>query len=144
MNERTKALNNFLSTVRSANIRMMRAEDDSSIDIPITNDKWVYDEVTGFSQRLCSLDQEDDFNITVINVKVKPGGYLPPHRHQSEEHVYVVAGSYTDPVNKQTFNIGDVQTIPPLTLHASESHDGCLLLVTWQPPFPTTIREAQY
>ncbi len=70
---------------------------------------------------------------TVINVRVEKG-IIEPHTHDRVKKIYVLEGEYTDTVTGKTYTEGEVQIIPPNTLHALESKR-CVLIVTWRPAY---------
>lgn len=118
---------------KMANVAMLW-KDKSIQHFKIPSDQFATNGIKNVHQRLCSL--ADSTNTTVVNVIFEKDGYIPPHTHDRIERVYVLDGEYYDPVSKQVFSKGQVQSIPPNTLHACRS-DYCLLTVTWQPAYTT-------
>lgn len=135
---RQEAISRLKRTVALCDIVL--GTDNGDIVFPLSSDRWYFDEKSRISQRLCSLNDMDDHGITVVNVKMYADTNLEPHTHKSVETVFILSGSYTDPVSGKTFSTGDVQFIPAGTLHGAVSTDGCSCVVTWRPPFQKRYR----
>lgn len=71
--------------------------------------------------RLLLRSAESPSRMSVMVVDVPPGGFVPPHRHASEEEGYFVldgALSLTIADETRTLVAGDFGHVPPRTVHA--------------------------
>lgn len=105
--------------------------------LDIVDNQWTYFSQFKMSSRVCTLNEEQGFDINVINVMMHKDFYLPTHTHAATEKVYVLAGSYIDDTLEQEFKTGDVQIILPGIKHSSRSKNGALCTITFEPAYHT-------
>src|SRR5262245_29703294 len=81
-------------------------------------DKMKPEEITELYRRKVALGE----NITVARVEVMQGATTQPHRHESEEVIVVLKGSWRFflPGGEVTLGPNQVLSIPPGVEHASE------------------------
>lgn len=96
---------------------------------------WTWLEDGKMSARVCSLDRALGRDITVLNVIMHPGFYLPRHKHTATCRIYVLEGEYTDEETGRIYRTGDVQHIPPNTPHICSSQEGALCIITYVPAY---------
>ena len=65
-------------------------------------------------------------------LRYEPGASIPAHEHGGYEHIFVVAGSQTDP--RGTHRAGAMVINPPGTQHLVRAPEGCIVLVIWERP----------
>jgi quercetin dioxygenase-like cupin family protein len=124
--------------------KFVQAMQEISIPMPprgtikLVPDEWRDIEKKNVDMRICSLTSKTS-EVTVANVFFRTGGTLLEHTHDRQESIFVVDGAYIDPVSQKVYQAGDVQIIPPFTLHAAIS-DYCLLTVVWKPAY-TELKE---
>jgi len=133
-----KGLNeDFSNTIKQAQIYADFLTHESgevnTVSFPLRNDEWEKYSEFNVDAILCSLnDVEKD--ITVINVKFKKGGFIPPLKHDRHKSVFVIQGEVEDIINNKKFKQNEVYYIPPDTIHSLKSDD-CLLTITWIPAY---------
>lgn len=62
-------------------------------------------------------------------LRYAPGAAVPPHRHRSFEHIFILKGSQEDHLGR--YEAGTCVMSPPGTMHKVASQDGCLVLAIW-------------
>lgn len=97
----------------------------------IRNDEWTKHPTFGFQLKLCNLDSE---SMTVANLILPMGGFVPSHVHQQAQKNFVISGEYTDPETGKSYTSGDVQIIPQRQKHGLASEKGAMITITWVPP----------
>jgi anti-sigma factor ChrR (cupin superfamily) len=65
-------------------------------------------------------------------LRYSPGAWVPYHRHEGYEHVYVLSGSQRD--RRGTYRTGTLVINPPGTTHEVFSDEGCIVLLIWERP----------
>lgn len=65
-------------------------------------------------------------------LRYEPGAWVPEHRHEGYEHVFVLSGEQRDA--RGTYPAGTFVINPPGTSHDISSAGGCLVLIIWQRP----------
>lgn len=97
-------------------------------------DHWeeLYENVNAI---LCSLNSNEK---TVLNVTFTGSGTIPKHTHNREQVIHVIQGEIFEGVRKLVVKEKD----PPLVIPANEEHEimsaGASLVITFEPPFPST------
>lgn len=109
--------------------------DPNSAYPPANPATWTWMDSIKMSSRVCSLDRALGSDMTVLNILMYPGFYLPRHKHTALERVFVLHGEYKDEETGETFRVGDVQTIPPGIPHCSSSRSGAVCVVTFSPAY---------
>jgi quercetin dioxygenase-like cupin family protein len=79
---------------------------------------------------------------TVINMVFDNGGFIPRHKHNRQEEIFVVSGEIHDSINDVHITQGGVYIIPPNKPHEIRS-DKAKLTVVFRPPFPKVILNAK-
>ncbi len=64
-------------------------------------------------------------------MRVDPGAFSPPHRHQDIEQIYVIDGSFYD--QDGTYGPGEFIVRAPGAEHSAGSEDGALVLLCYMP-----------
>jgi quercetin dioxygenase-like cupin family protein len=95
--------------------------------------RWVEYPDCNIRGRLCGFN-DPEVDMTVVNIKFQPGGYIAPHSHDRVERVYVLDGEYVDTVTGTKYRQGDVQEVVPGQIHSNKS-DYALIVITWQPAY---------
>jgi anti-sigma factor ChrR (cupin superfamily) len=65
-------------------------------------------------------------------LRYAPGAKIARHRHEGDEHVYVLRGAQRD--ERGLHEAGAHVLNPPGSVHTVESPAGCLVLVVWERP----------
>lgn len=106
-------------------------ENDRKTIMRVGNDWSLRGENVRFAKN--HMDNETS-DMSVLNCVMGENSRIPPHYHENVETIYVVGGSYTDPVTGRIYRAGETQTIPAGSIHSLLS-DHALLLMMWRPPF---------
>ena len=65
-------------------------------------------------------------------LRYAPGASVQRHRHEGDEHVYVLTGAQRD---DNGLHVAGAHVLnPPGSVHEVASPDGCLVLVVWERP----------
>lgn len=78
------------------------------------------------------LYRDDASGAACALLEYQPGAFVPEHRHEGVEHVYVLAGEQSD--DRGTYGKGSFVINPPGSAHRVWSTNGCLVLIVWQRP----------
>lgn len=65
-------------------------------------------------------------------VRYLPGATAPPHRHPGYELIYVLSGELE--TDDGVYPANSLLVMPPNSVHAPRSPQGCLVLVVWEQP----------
>lgn len=96
--------------------------------------EWTETPAEGVRAIPCSLDAKTK-EVSIINVEMRPGSVLRPHKHSRSEIIFCVDGDYQDSVNDIRLATGDVQRIAAGVEHGGCTENGCLLQILWRPPY---------
>jgi quercetin dioxygenase-like cupin family protein len=102
--------------------------------IDVRPDIWAEVPAANVHMIVCSLNANQE-NITVVNARFCKGGSIAPHSHDRYETVFVLSGTYRDPIRGVELGPGGVDRIDAGVLHSSQSDDA-LVTMTWRPAYP--------
>ena len=89
---------------------------------------FVYPDGLALGDTVLQLDDSKDLGIGFHVYRMPPGMTTRGHRHEGEEHFYVIEGDLTDN-DGTTFGPGDIVSYRDGTEHSSHTKNGCLLVV---------------
>ncbi|MDD2658127.1 MAG: cupin domain-containing protein [Methylococcales bacterium] len=78
------------------------------------------------------LFHEPDTGYRAGLIRYEPGASVPFHRHDGDEHIYILSGSQQD--ERGLYRAGSYIYNPEGSEHSVSSHDGCLVLAHWLKP----------
>jgi len=117
--------------------RSVRVDMGGGQMLNILPDIWSEIPATNVHVIVCSLNTSAH-DVTVVNARFEKDGHIQPHAHDRLEMVYVLEGTYRDPLRGVVLGPGGVDRIEPGVVHSSRSDDA-LVTVTWRPAYETEI-----
>jgi anti-sigma factor ChrR (cupin superfamily) len=84
----------------------------------------------GVHFRLLFHDKDTGYRAGLI--RYEPRASVPLHRHDGDEHIYILSGSQQD--ERGLYRAGSYIYNPEGSEHSVSSRDGCLVLAHWLKP----------
>lgn len=75
------------------------------------------------------LKKNDNDEMRLDIMKIEPHATFQPHRHPTDEWIYVLKGTFKDEFG--TYPVGYFKVNEKGSQHTSGSDDGCVILVHW-------------
>ncbi len=82
--------------------------------------------------RIRVLHEGDETNPRIALLHYRPGARVPVHRHEGDEHIYVLEGAQAD--ERGHYPAGTYVCNPRGSRHSVHSREGCLVLIYWRGP----------